>query len=135
MTRLNVSMNDTLVSQLRRAVPTRQRSRFISDAVREKLVRLEQQRAVRRAAGAWSSEGRDENGPRSERQESTALLEAALQAPSVKPGLYFRRIRRREFCAITPSVTAASGMKKKRIAKREDSRTPPRDAAISTTTT
>ena len=58
MVRMNVSLDDPLVEELRRTVPVRQRSRFISEAVREKLNRLKQERAVRTAAGIWSSEGR-----------------------------------------------------------------------------
>ena len=60
MTRMNVSLKDSLVEELRRIVPTRQRSQFISAAVEEKLNQLKQERAVRAAAGAWSSEGRED---------------------------------------------------------------------------
>jgi predicted transcriptional regulator len=58
MTRMNVAFKDSLAEELRRLVPRRQRSRFISEAVREKLDLLKQERAVRAAAGIWSSEGR-----------------------------------------------------------------------------
>ena len=61
MVRLNVSLRESLVADLRRTVPTRQRSRFISEAVREKLDRGAQERAVRAAAGLWSPEGRSDS--------------------------------------------------------------------------
>jgi hypothetical protein len=55
---MNVAFKDSLAEELRRLVPRRQRSRFISEAVREKLDLLKQEQAVRAAAGIWSSEGR-----------------------------------------------------------------------------
>ena len=58
MTRINVSFKESLVEELRRLVPTRRRSEFISAAVQAKLDHLKQERAVRAAAGIWSSEGR-----------------------------------------------------------------------------
>ncbi|MEE8587368.1 MAG: hypothetical protein V3T83_21215 [Acidobacteriota bacterium] len=58
MARMNVSFKEPLVKELRRFVPRRQRSQFISEAVREKLDHLKQERAVRAAAGLWSSDGR-----------------------------------------------------------------------------
>ncbi len=58
MPRMNVSFKEPLVEELRRLVPRRQRSRFIADAVQEKLDHLKQERAVRAAAGIWSSDGR-----------------------------------------------------------------------------
>ena len=60
MARMNVSFKEPLVKELRRLVPRRQRSRFISEAVREKLDHLKQERAVRAAAGLWSSDGRSD---------------------------------------------------------------------------
>lgn len=58
MTRMNVSLKESLVAELRRFVPTRRRSEFISEAVQAKLDHLKQEQAVRAAAGIWSSEGR-----------------------------------------------------------------------------
>lgn len=58
MTRMNVSLKESLVEELRRFVPPRRRSEFIGEAVRAKLDHLKQERAVRAAAGTWSSEGR-----------------------------------------------------------------------------
>ncbi len=60
MTRMNVSLKESLVEELRRIIPTRQRSQFISAAVQEKLDQLKQEQAVRAAAGVWSSEGRND---------------------------------------------------------------------------
>lgn len=58
MVRMNVSFKEPLIEELRRFVPPRQRSQFISEAVQEKLDQLRQERAVRAAAGLWTSEGR-----------------------------------------------------------------------------
>lgn len=58
MARMNVSLEDPLIEELRHIVPTRQRSRFISEAVREKLNRLKQERAIQAAAGLWASDDR-----------------------------------------------------------------------------
>ena len=55
---MNVSFRDSLAKELRQMVPTRQRSQFIAEAVQDKLNLLKQERAVRAAAGSWSSEGR-----------------------------------------------------------------------------
>ncbi len=60
MTRMNVSFKESLVEELRRLVPTRHRSEFISEAVQARLDRLKQERAVRASAGIWSSEGRSD---------------------------------------------------------------------------
>lgn len=60
MARMNVSFKEPLVKELRRFVPRRQRSQFISEAVREKLDHLKQERAVRAAAGLWNPEGRSD---------------------------------------------------------------------------
>ena len=60
MTRMNVSFRDSLARELRQWVPTRQRSQFIAEAVQDKLNLLKQERAVRAAAGSWSSEGRSD---------------------------------------------------------------------------
>ncbi len=58
MARMNVSFDDSLLEEVRRWVPRRQRSRFISDAVQVRLDQLKQERAIRAAAGLWSSDGR-----------------------------------------------------------------------------
>ncbi|HEX9737304.1 MAG TPA: hypothetical protein VGG06_35515 [Thermoanaerobaculia bacterium] len=55
---MNVSIKESLVEELRRFVPVRQRSLFIAEAVRDKLDHLKQERAVRAGAGTWSAEGR-----------------------------------------------------------------------------
>ncbi len=58
MIRMNVSIKESLVDELRRFVPTRQRSQFICEALREKLDHLKQEQAIRAAVGIWSSDGR-----------------------------------------------------------------------------
>jgi len=53
MVRVNVSLEDELVRDLRRMVPRRRRGRFVSEAVREKLALVAQAAAVAKSAGAW----------------------------------------------------------------------------------
>ena len=60
MTRMNVSLQDSLINDLRRWVPRRRRSEFVGEAVREKLERLRQDQAVRAAAGAWADMSRED---------------------------------------------------------------------------
>lgn len=62
MVRINVSFEDPLAERLRRLVPRRQRSQFISGAVQEKLDLLNQERAVKAAAGLWKSDKRRDPG-------------------------------------------------------------------------
>jgi hypothetical protein len=60
MARMNVVFEDSLLDEMRHLVPSRQRSGFIEEAVRARLVQLKQLRAAEAAAGAWSSEGRED---------------------------------------------------------------------------
>lgn len=60
MARMNVILADPVLAELRRLIPARRRSEFVTDAIRDKLTLLQQEAAVRAAAGIWSSEGRDE---------------------------------------------------------------------------
>jgi metal-responsive CopG/Arc/MetJ family transcriptional regulator len=60
MTRLNVVFADDLARELRQLVPNRKRSRFIAEAVEEKLRLLKQVQAIQATAGSWSSEGRQD---------------------------------------------------------------------------
>lgn len=60
MARMNLAIADDLLAALETAVPARQRSAFVTEAVREKLERLQQMRAAAASAGAWSDEGRDD---------------------------------------------------------------------------
>ncbi len=57
--RLNVVMPASLVAELRRLIPPRERSRFIARATADRLLQLKQRRALEIAAGAW----KDENHP------------------------------------------------------------------------
>lgn len=70
MTRMNVSFDSALIDEFRRIIPVRQRSRFICDAVREKLLRVQQAYAISKAAGSWSSTGR--RSPEREMEDSRA---------------------------------------------------------------
>jgi len=58
MGHMNLSLPDELLDELRRAVPPRQRSAFVVDAIRERLALIAQVDAVRESAGSWSSTGR-----------------------------------------------------------------------------
>ncbi len=73
MARMNVVFEDSLLEEMRHLVPARQRSGFIEDAVRARLARLKQIKAAEAAAGAWSSEGRED--PSREIEESRRAWE------------------------------------------------------------
>jgi len=62
MSRMNVSLPESCLEALYAQVPNRQRSRFVAEAVQEKLDRLRQRQAVRTAAGSWSNKGRGDVG-------------------------------------------------------------------------
>lgn len=49
-----IVLPDTVFAHLKRAIPIRQRSRFITEAVQARLRALQFQQAVRAAAGSWS---------------------------------------------------------------------------------
>ena len=59
---MNVSFDDSILAELQELIPVRKRSVFISEAVREKLDLLKQERAALAAAGAWGKgrAGRDD---------------------------------------------------------------------------
>ncbi len=78
MARMNVSFKEPIVEELRRLVPRRQRSRFISEAVQEKLDHFKQEQAVRATAGIWSSESRGDP------EEEIRALRGAWQDRAVR---------------------------------------------------
>ena len=57
--RINVVMPASLVAELRRLLPPRERSRFIVRATADRLLQLKQRKALEEAVGAW----KDENHP------------------------------------------------------------------------
>ncbi len=57
--KITVTLPKALLARLREHVPARQRSRFILEAVEERLALEEQVTALEETAGAWS----DENHP------------------------------------------------------------------------
>ena len=57
--RINVVMPASVVAELRRLIPPRERSRFIARATADRLLQLKQRKALEEAAGAW----KDENHP------------------------------------------------------------------------
>ncbi len=57
--KVTVTLPKALLARLEEHVPARQRSRFIAEAIAERLALAEQQAAIEETAGAW----RDENHP------------------------------------------------------------------------
>jgi hypothetical protein len=57
--RINVSFPTSLLEEIRRSIPTRERNRFIVEATEKELRRQRLLKALRESAGAWS----DENHP------------------------------------------------------------------------
>jgi hypothetical protein len=74
MARMNVVFEDALLDEMRRLVPSRQRSGFIEEAVRARLTHLRQAQAAKGAAGVWSDEGR--GNPSQEIEEGRRSWEA-----------------------------------------------------------
>lgn len=58
--RLNLYLPKGLVEDLRRYVPDRERSRFVSEAVAQRLRRLKLKAAIEASAGAWGDEDHPE---------------------------------------------------------------------------
>ena len=58
MGHMNLSLPDELLDELRRAVPPRQRSAFVVEAIRQRLALVAQVDAVCESAGSWSGRGR-----------------------------------------------------------------------------
>ncbi len=57
--KVTVTLPKALLARLEERVPARQRSRFIAEAIAERLALAEQQAAIEESAGVW----RDENHP------------------------------------------------------------------------
>ena len=57
--RINVAFPASLLEEIRRSIPTRQRNRFIVEATEKELRRQRLLKALRESAGAW----RDEDHP------------------------------------------------------------------------
>ena len=58
--KITVVLPTTLLSRLQAHVPARQRSRFIVEAIEERLAMEEQVTALEEAAGAWTDEAHPE---------------------------------------------------------------------------
>ena len=80
MARMNVAFADSLLEDFRRLVPARQRSQFIAEAVRARLLQVKQVEAAQAAAGAWNSAGRGE--PEEEIREIRRDWEASSSMPA-----------------------------------------------------
>jgi len=65
MRRTNVVLPEELLEEVDRVAGKRKRSRFIAEAIEEKLARMRFEEALAQAAGAWN----DENHPELETQE------------------------------------------------------------------
>ena len=49
-----IVLSDSLMEELRRTIPNRQRSRFISEAVEERLRAMKFRKALKESAGCWT---------------------------------------------------------------------------------
>jgi Arc/MetJ-type ribon-helix-helix transcriptional regulator len=58
--KITVTLPKTLLARLREHVPARQRSRFISEALEERLALEEQIAVLEETAGAWSEQNHPE---------------------------------------------------------------------------
>ena len=58
--KITVTLPGTVLARLRAHVPPRQRSRFILQAIEERLALEEQVAALEETAGAWSDQGHPE---------------------------------------------------------------------------
>lgn len=58
--KITVTLPQTILTRLRAHVPARQRSRFILEAIEERLALEEQIAALDETAGAWSEENHPE---------------------------------------------------------------------------
>ena len=58
--RLNIYLPKPLVEELRKRIPARERTQFISDVLAWELYRIRVQEALRVSAGAWSDESHPE---------------------------------------------------------------------------
>ncbi len=58
--RLNLYLPKSLVDDLRRYIPERQRTQFVTDVLNQELYRIRVRNALRSSAGAWSDEAHPE---------------------------------------------------------------------------
>ena len=49
-----IVLSDSLMEELRRAVPNRRRSQFIAEAIEERLRAMKFQKALKESAGCWT---------------------------------------------------------------------------------
>ena len=49
-----IVLPDSLMNELKKTIPNRQRSRFISEAVEERLRAMKFQKALKESAGCWT---------------------------------------------------------------------------------
>ena len=56
-TRLNITAPSDLISELRRVVPERMRSKIVSEALEEKLTKIKREKAIEELAGIWKKAG------------------------------------------------------------------------------
>ena len=77
--KITVMLPEALLSRLREYVPARQRSRFILEAIEERLALEEQITALAETAGAWS----DQNHPEMRTDEDVDQGEQANQGAGI----------------------------------------------------
>lgn len=78
--RINVIFPADVLQELRRLVPSKQRSRIIVEATAERLALLRQREAVKQAAGTWSDEDYPELNTESDLERWLAEIRGPWQA-------------------------------------------------------
>jgi predicted transcriptional regulator len=73
---ITIRLPGAILKRMNELVPARQRSRFVSEAVTERLALLEQVVALDESAGAWS----DENHPEMQDEEAIDRWLTALRS-------------------------------------------------------
>lgn len=74
--KINIALPQSMVTDLRRLVPVRQRTQWLTQIIAERLVQLKQQTVLREARGAW----RDEDHPDLQTAEDVEKWLGALRA-------------------------------------------------------
>lgn len=57
VSRLNITLPSNLVSDLKEIIPTRERSKIIAEALKEKIARMKREESLKKLKGAWDKAG------------------------------------------------------------------------------
>jgi hypothetical protein len=79
--KVTLTLPQSLLARLDAAVPGRKRSRFISEAIEERLAIAEQLAALEETAGAWSDEHHPDMRDDADIDQWLANLRAAWRTP------------------------------------------------------